>query len=258
MTPTNEIIELMERRCSTRSYSPQPITDEEKGTILHAAMRAPTAGNMMLYSIIEIDDQALKDRLAETCDHQPFIAKAPWVLLFAADVQKWMDLFAVAGVEELEGVPHDVTPGLGWLTIACCDALIAAQNAAVAAESLGIGSCYIGDILELGETHAELLHLPRYTFPVTMLCFGRPKARPRRVERYEKHVVHRNAYRRLGADELRQVSDDLDRLYGAHGFSGFAGYVQEVYARKVAADFALEADRSVAWWMDRWMGRSGS
>ena len=67
----------------------------------------------------------------------------------------------------------------------------------VAAESLGIGSCYIGDIMELGETHAELLHLPRYTFPAAMLCLGRPKVRPRRTERYENHVVHKDRYRRL-------------------------------------------------------------
>ena len=164
-------------------------------------MRAPTAGNMMLYSIVEIDDQLLKDTLAETCDHQPFIARAPWVLLFVADLQKWMDLFDAAGVDALEGVPHGVAPGLGDLMLACCDALIAAQNAVIAAESLGIGSCYIGDILERGETHAELLHLPRYTFPVTMLCLGRPKTQPRIVERYEKHVVHKNAYRRLSTAE---------------------------------------------------------
>ena len=144
-------------------------------------MRAPTAGNLMLYSVLEIDDQVLKDRLAETCDDQPFIAKAPLVLVFVADLQKWMDRFAAAGVDDLEGVPHGVTPGLGDLMMACCDALIAAQNAVVAAESLGIGSCYIGDIIELGETHAELLGLPRYTFPVTMLCFGHPKARKERT-----------------------------------------------------------------------------
>ena len=87
--------------------------------------------------------------------------------------------------------------------MACNDAVIAAQNAVVAAESLGIGSCYIGDIMELGETHAELLQLPRYTFPAAMLCLGRPKVRPHRTERYEDHVVHKNAYRRLTAAELR-------------------------------------------------------
>ena len=252
MTPSNRTIELLNARCSTRAYAATPIGDDEKQAILHAAMRAPTAGNMLMYSIVEIDDQALKDTLAETCDHQPFIAKAPWLLLFVADLQKWIDLFAAAGVARLEGVPQGVTPGPGDLMLACCDALIAAQNAVIAAESLGIGSCYIGDILELGETHAELLHLPRYTFPVTMLCFGRPKAQPRIVARYEEHVVHKNVYRRLSDAQRHEASDDLDRLYGAHGFGGYDNYAQEIYARKFASDFAAEANRSVAWWLERW------
>jgi len=250
----NEIIRLLDARCSTRAYDPTPPSDEEKRAILHAAMRAPTAGNLMLYSIVEIEDQALKDRLAVTCDDQPFIARAPWVLLFVADFQKWMDLFAACGCDELPGVPHGVTPGLGDLIMACNDALIAAQNAVVAAESLGIGSCYIGDIMELGETHAELLQLPRYTFPAALLCLGRPKVRPHRTERYERRVVHKNVYRRLTASELREVSDQLDGLYGARGTQpGITGYVQDVYARKFTADFAIEMNRSVAWWLERWV-----
>ena len=244
----NPTIELMNARCSARAYDAAPLTQEEKQTILHTAIRAPTGGNMMLYSILEIEDQALKDRLAVTCDDQPFIARAPWVLLFVADYQKWMDLFAVAGVDEMEGVPHGVTPGPGDLMLACCDALIAAQNAVIAAESLGIGSCYIGDIMEQAETHAELLDLPRWTLPVAMLCFGRPKTKPHATERYEKHVVHKDRYGRLGEDELRAVSDDLDRAYVAHGLRpGVATYVQDVYARKFTADFCAEMNRSMAW-----------
>ena len=249
----NPTIDLMNARCSTRAYAPTPLTDDEKRAVLHSAMRAPTAGNMMLYSVIEIDDQVLKDRLAVTCDDQPFIARAPWVLLFVADYQKWMDLFAVAGVDEMDGVPHGVTPGVGDLLLACCDALIAAQNAVIAAESLRIGSCYIGDIMEQAETHAELLDLPRYTFPVAMLCFGRPKTKPHLTERYENHVVHKNVYRRLTADELREVSRELDELHGARGSRpGITGHVQDVYARKFTAGFAAEMNRSVAWWMERW------
>ena len=256
MDPTNPVIELLERRCSTRSYAPAPITADERAAILHAAMRAPTAGNLMLYSIIEVGDPALKARLAETCDHQPFIARAPLVLVFVADLQKWADLFAATGCKRLESLPPKSEPGMGDFVLACCDALIAAQNAVVAAESLGIGSCYVGDILERGETHAELLCLPRYTFPVTMLCFGRPRGAPHRTERYERHVVHRDVYRRLTGAELDEARRDLDGLYGVHGFGGHAGYVREVFARKFAADFSLEADRSVAWWLERW--RSGA
>jgi nitroreductase len=253
----NETIALLDARCSTRAYDPTPLTAEEKRAILHAAMRAPTAGNMMLYSILEIEDQKIKDRLAVTCDDQPFIARAPWVLLFVADCQKWMDLFAAAGVDRMdpEVAPPGVMPGVGDLLLACCDALIAAQNAVVAAESLGIGSCYIGDIMEQAETHAELLGLPRWTFPAAMLCFGRPRRRPHRTERYETHVVHRDRYHRLSDDELREACADLDAMYGAgRGGEGLGGLARDVYARKFTADFAAEMNRSVAWWIERWAG----
>lgn len=249
----NPTLELIETRCSTRAYDPVPVTGEEKAAVLHAALRAPTAGNQMLYSILEIADQALKDRLAVLCDHQPFIARAPWVLVFLADWQKWMDLFGVAGVDTLPGVPQGVKPGLGDFLMACSDALIAAQTAVLAAESLGIGSCYIGDILENGETVAELLRLPRYAVPVAMLCFGRPKAQGRPTPHYEKHMVHRDAYERLGVDELREVSDELDRLHAPRGLrEGVATVAQDVYARKFTAEFSVEMNRSAAWWLRRW------
>jgi nitroreductase len=259
MTQTNQTIDLLNARCSTRAYSSSPIGDDEKQVILHAAMRAPTAGNMMLYSIVEIEDQALKDRLAVTCDDQPFIARAPWVLLFVADLQKWMDLFSFAEVDRMAGLPQDVTPELADLMLACADALIAAENAVVAAESLGIGSCYVGDVVEHGEIHAELLSLPQYTFPAALLCFGRPASRPHVTAHYEKHMVHKNAYQRLSQGELRDVSDDLDRHYGARRSRAGVGEenaVQYVYRRKFTADFAAEANRSVAWWIERWTERT--
>ena len=250
----NPTIDLLNARSSTRAYDQsRPPTEEEKAAVLHAAMRAPTAGNLMLYSIIEIADQALKDRLAQTCDDQPFIARAPWVLVFVADYQKWIDLFRVSDVGALEGVQHRAVPGPGDLLLACSDALIAAQNAVVAAESLGIGSCYIGDVLEQAETHADLLGLPAHTLPIAMVCFGRP-AKPRRpVPRYEKHVVHTDRYRRLSDDELREVSAELAQQHAPRGFAGGAANIgQDVYGRKFCAGFTHELDRSVRWWMARW------
>ena len=249
----NPTLELIEARRSTRAYDPVPPADEEKAAVLHAAMRAPTAGNQMLYTILEIDDQALKDRLAVLCDHQPFIARAPWVLVFLADWQKWMDLFGVAGVDSLPDAPKGVTPGLGDFLMACSDALIAAQTAVLAAESLGIGSCYIGDVLENGEAVAELLRLPRYAVPVAMLCFGRPKVQGRPTPHYEKHMVQRDAYRRLDEVALREISDELDGLHAPRGYrEGIANTAQDVYARKFTAEFSVEMNRSAAWWLRRW------
>lgn len=249
----NQTLKIIDARCSTRAFGPAPLTDEEKQAVLRAAMRAPTGGNMMLYSIIEIEDQHLKDTLAKTCDDQPFIAKAPWVLLFVADFQKWIDLFAISDVENVAGVVHRAVPGLGDLMLACSDALIAAQNAVIAAESLGIGSCYIGDIMEQAEAHAELLGLPNHTFPIAMLCFGRPASAPRVTSRYTKHVVHRDRYRRLSEDELREVSTDLQSQFAPHGLApGFDNYPQVVYERKFTPDFMGEMNRSVERWIERW------
>ena len=123
----------------------------------------------------------------------------------------------------------------------------------LAAESLGIGSCYIGDILENGETVAGLLGLPRYTVPAAMLCFGRPKAQGRPQPRYEKHVVHRDAYVRLGDDGLREALGELDLLHAPRGLrEGVANVAQDVYERKFTAEFSVEMNRSAAWWLRRW------
>ena len=149
----NDILAALHARKSVRAYLDKPVSDEDKKAIILAACAAPTAGNQQLYTILDITDQDLKDKLAVSCDNQPFIAKAPMVLIFCADCKKWYDAYIEAGQ-----APR--TPGVGDIVLSVVDASIAAQNAVTAAESLGIGSCYIGDILEQYETHQEILHLP--------------------------------------------------------------------------------------------------
>ena len=172
----NETLRVIDDRRSLRGYDSREISEEHKKSILHSAFRAPTAGNMMHYSIIEVADQKLKDKLVTTCDNQPFIAKAPFVLLFLADLQRWYDLFEYSGVSDMckdRGIEY-VTPQESDLLLASCDAVIAAQNAVIAAEALGIGSCYIGDIMENIETHRDMFDLPKWVFPIALLCFGYP------------------------------------------------------------------------------------
>ncbi|HSB65126.1 MAG TPA: nitroreductase family protein [Anaerolineales bacterium] len=257
----NSTIELIMHRRSTRNYDPTPLTQAEKDTLLQAAMRAPTAGAMMLYTILEVEEQSLKDQLAETCDHQPFIAKAPFVLLFLADYQRWMDLYEAAGCEaraaELGIAPRK--PAEGDLVLAMMDALISAQTAVIAAESLGIGSCYIGDIVENAEIHRQLFNLPRYTFPAALLCFGRPATTPTEglVARFDqKFIVHKNKYIRFQKDEL----NDLHLPFGRHSFdsgdfaAGAQNVIQANYIRKFTAAFSVEMTRSAREMIRRWVG----
>lgn len=250
---TNPTLELLNARVSTRAYADTPITDAEKRAIVHGALRAPTAGNLLLYTIIEVADPALKARLAVTCDDQPFIATAPLVLMFVADMQKWTDLFAHSQVQTLEGVEHRSALGPGDLLLACSDALIAAQNAVVAAESLGIGSCYIGDILENAEEHIELFDLPPHTLPVAMVCFGHPAATRPPTVRYEGHLVHTDRYHRLSAAELAEMNEELQRVHAPHGLPpGVTNYGQVVYKRKFTSEFMREMNRSCERWLERW------
>ena len=151
----NPTLDALCARKSVRVFTEEPVPQAVKNALFQAAMQAPTAGNQMLYTILDITDAALKARLADLCDHQPFIADAPVVLVFVADCQRWYDGFAAAGC-----APRP--PREGDLLLAAADAVIAAQNTVVAAESFGLGSCYIGDILENCEDVRSALALPPY------------------------------------------------------------------------------------------------
>ncbi len=233
----NEVIRQLFERKSVRVFEDRPITPDDKALILETACMAPTAGNRQLYTIIDVTDQKIKDQLVDTCDHQPFIAKAQMVLIFCADCRKWYE-----GFKATEAEPR--MPGVGDLLIAVSDANIAAQNAVTAAESLGIGSCYIGDIMENAEQQRALLHLPEYVFPAAMLVFGYPtlqqqeRKKPGRVAM--EHIVHENAYRCMDEAEMQAMWSP------AAGAKGYKAWMQAFCARKYNSDFSRERNRSVA------------
>ena len=93
----NEVIRQLFARKSVRVFTDQPIEESIVQTILKAATMAPTAGNQQLYTIIRVNDPTLLDRFADSCDHQPFIAKGKLVLVFCADCLKQYDAFRSAG-----------------------------------------------------------------------------------------------------------------------------------------------------------------
>lgn len=233
----NPIIEAIKSRKSVRQFEEKTIPSDIKEAILEAAFQAPTAGNQMLYTIIDVTDQNLKDQLAKTCDDQPFIAKAPLVLIFLANTRRWLDAYVEAGLEVRQ-------PGMGDLFLAMQDAIIAAQNAVVAAESFGLGSCYIGDILENIEIHRDLLGLDPYTVPISMLVIGYPtegqrtRTKPKRFER--EFIVFENQYRQLTGEELR----DMHQRQTTKSAYDFDAELQAFGKRKYMSDFSIEMNRS--------------
>jgi nitroreductase len=257
----NPVIETILKRKSMRAYEKKGIEAEIREELLRATLRAPTAGNLMLYSIVEVTDQHIKDKLVKSCDNQPFIARAPLVWLFLADYQRWFDYFIVSGVEQLceQQQIRMRKPEEGDLFLACCDALIAAQTAVIAAESLGLGSCYIGDIMENYETHRELFDMPKYVFPICLVCFGYPTRQQMQREQtsrfHEKYILFENQYRRLNAQEFEAMFRETHEqaFHGREELAGARNVGQLIYNRKFNADFSKEMSRSVRAILRSWV-----
>ena len=168
------------------------------------------------------------------------------VLIFLADCRKWQDAYEYAGAQARR-------PGLGDILLACEDALIAAQNSVIAAESLGLGSCYIGDILENKERTAKLLNLDEYTLPIAMLIYGYPteqqKARPKPKRFCSKRIVQKNRYAPMPEAALREMFDEVKNGPDYD----FDDYIKAFCARKYTSDFSLEMNRSAAEYLKAFM-----
>ncbi len=260
----NETLQILNTRRSIRSFEERPIAEEEVLAIKEATLRAPTAGNMALYSIIEVKDQSKKEKLAELCDSQPMIAKAPLVWIFLADMQKWVNYFQESGAVGRAEKQNKATwrnPGWGDMHLCMQDAIIAAQNAVIAAQSLGIGSCYIGDIIENFETIRDMLQLSQYTIPACMLIFGYPKGKetlrlsPRCPEQY---VFMEDSYEEPHLEQMQAayaVHEELRRKTHSLPFENTGTLADYYYLRKHTSSFMQEMNRSTEVMFEHWNKR---
>lgn len=244
----NEVITQLKSRKSVRVFEDRLIELDKKSEIINAALEAPTAGAMMLYSIIDITAPELKEKLSILCDNQPFIAKAPMVLIFLADYQRWYDTFVYTDC-------NPRTPETGDLLLAYSDALIAAQNTVVAAESLNIGSCYIGDIMENCEEVRDLLKLPEYIMPAAMLVYGYPteqqKNRTKPARFNKEYIVFENSYQKLSQEEHRRMYEQREQKASHEknqdkscAKNNYPDYIQAFCKRKYMSGFCKEMSRS--------------
>ena len=242
----NEVLQQLHDRKSVRVYEDRAIGPEVKQAILEAAIQAPSAGNMALYTILDITDPVMKQKLSVSCDNQPFIATAPMVLIFCADYRRWYDVFC----DHVEKVRK---PGLGDLFLAEADTLIAAQNAVVAAHSFGLGSCYIGDITENYEFHKELLNLPQYVVPAAMLCIGYPTqqqlSRPKPPRHAVSDLVHENGY---SMEKSHAMARMLSQQQGKEG-EELTDWLNRFCKRKWNSEFSREMSRSCAEMVQDWL-----
>ncbi len=185
---------------SIRKYTNDPIPNEVLDYILEAGTRAPTTGNMQVYSVVVSTEESIKEELAPCHFNQAMVKEAPLVLTFCADFNrfnKWCKL-------------RNAEPGydnfLSFMT-AAIDALLVAQNVCIAAEESGLGSCYLGTTTYMAEKIIDVLNLPIGVVPVTTITLGYPDEKPGLTDRLPlEAVVHREKY--------NDYSDtDINNLY---------------------------------------------
>ena len=195
-TYPNETLRLLIGRASCRNFSDDRIPADVLQLILEAGVHAATGGNLQPYSIIKIEEEETRQKLAEWCG-QRFIRKAPTLLLFCIDwhrIQRWA---------RLEVAPFTATSSFRHFWISFQDTTICAQNICTAADALGLGSVYIGTVLEFFPELREMFHLPQGVFPVVLLCLGYPKTKPSPRKKLNVDViVHTERYHEMADDEL--------------------------------------------------------
>jgi nitroreductase len=160
------IAQLLTHR-TVRHHLPKPVSDAQLTAIVAAAQSAASSSNLQPWSVIAVREPATRARLAQLAGDQVHVQQAPLVLVWLADLAR------LEAVAHAEGLTHDALDYLEMALVGVIDAALAAQNAMVAAESLGLSGCYIGGLRNQPEAVAELLGLPSRVFAVFGMTLGK-------------------------------------------------------------------------------------
>ncbi|MDP4265859.1 MAG: nitroreductase family protein [Bacteroidota bacterium] len=191
---------------SIRKYKDIPVSEEILSKILNAGMRAATTGNMQVYSIIVTKDTEMKKKLWEFHFKQNMILEAPLVLTFFADFNRFNKWCKARNAE----------PGynnfLSFVT-AAIDALLAAQNVCIAAESFGLGTCYLGTTTYQAAKLIDFFKCPKDVVPITTLVIGYPNENPELTDRLPaKGVIHNEMYNDYSIDDINSIYSEKESL----------------------------------------------
>jgi len=189
---------------SIRKYKTDKIPEKILELILNAGIRASNTGNMQAYSIIVTQDEAVKNKLLPLHFNQEAVKQAPLILTFCADLNrfsKWCKL-------------RNAKPAYDnflWFYTASIDAVITAQNCALAAESEGLGICYMGTTNYTADKIIDVLKLPKGVIPVTTLTVGYPDESPYLTDRLPNEaVVHYEKYNDFSDDTINEIYNEFE------------------------------------------------
>ena len=200
------MIDTISNHRSIRTYKSNPIEEKVLENILTAGTRASTTGNMQVYSMVVTKDESLREKLWEVHFKQDMVKQAPVTITFCADFNRFNKWCKQRKAE----------PGydnyLSFFT-AAIDALLVAQNVAIAAEDEGLGICYLGTTTYMADTIIEILSLPEAVVPITTLVIGYPDENPNLTDRLPlEAVVHNEVYKDYSSEDINRFYADKEAL----------------------------------------------
>lgn len=229
----NAVVQALLQHRSVRRYLDRPVPPAVLQAAIAAAQSASSSSHLQAWSVISVEDPARKKRLAEYAGNQAHVAAAPLLLVFIADLAR------LRRIAKASGMAGDGLDYLEATVIGVVDAALAAQNAVVAFEAMGLGACYIGAMRNQPEKVAEELGLPKETFAVFGLTVGYPDPsagaaiKPRLPQ---ARVLHREQYD--GTDEDLESYDTRMRAFQAAQGMDDVAWTQKT-ARRITGKAAL-------------------
>ncbi len=244
---SSRLLDIFLSRRSIRRFSSKPVTEFDVRKIVEVGQRAPTACNLQTYSVVWVRDAKLREKVLDACGVSGSIGNAPVVLVICADVRRLGKV--------LDYVDYDncLRHGYGYSIklMSIMDASFMAENMTMAAESLDLGSVFVGSALANDEV-VKALKLPRGVLPLTLLCVGYPDEQPPTRPRWSlSSVLHVDYYRDPAEREmeafLKHMDDELKRegYYKKYGNRGSTYRYSNHIKRKTALKPMKEDDAKI-------------
>ena len=199
-------MEYFSKRTTVRNYEKRHIPESLLDDILERAMRAPTCGNMQLYSVVVTRDPEKLARLAKEHFNQPASTGADVILTICADFNRFTEWCEASGAKPGYDNFHS-------FMMALTDAVIYAQQVVTIAEMEGLGTCYLGTVNYNARQISDLLELPDLVVPVAALSLGYPADVAAQCERLPLAAIkHTETYRKDTPEQVVKLFKAKDEF----------------------------------------------
>jgi FMN reductase (NADPH) len=197
------LYDLMMKRRSVRNFEDKKIPEDVTKQLLDVVTHAPSGGNIQPISVIVVQDADARKELAKMVGDQPWVRNAPLSMIFCIDfhrIKKWASMFDV----EYEGEKASLS-----FLIAYADLMCSAQNVVILAEGQGLGSVYIGTILDVIDKARAYFSMPKHVLPMMVLSIGYPKTVPKGIPKLKREIIaHREKYQILNDEQIKQAFEE--------------------------------------------------